>query len=113
MAVREPLKEREILRYRKRPRIVHAMLASSFLVLLFTGLIILWPALAGLAPGGFTRWLHRVGAVVFMAVPVVYWFADREGAKELMIDSFKYDRDDWRWLKRFWSYTMASVCLEP
>ena len=80
MAVREPLREREVLRYRKRPRIVHAMLASSFLVLLFTGLIILWPSLSGLAPGGFTRWLHRVFAVVFMAVPFVYWFAYREAA---------------------------------
>ncbi|MDJ0499095.1 MAG: cytochrome b/b6 domain-containing protein [Acidimicrobiia bacterium] len=113
MAVREPLRDREILRYRKRPRIVHAMLASSFLVLLFTGLIILWPALAGLAPGGLTRWLHRVAAVVFMAVPFVYWFADREGAKELMIDSFKYDRDDWRWLKRFWSYAFGHTANMP
>ena len=37
MAVREQLQEREILRYRKRPRIVHAMLASSFLLMLLTG----------------------------------------------------------------------------
>jgi formate dehydrogenase subunit gamma len=89
------------------------MLASSFLVLLLTGLVILWPALAGLASGGFTRWLHRVAAVVFMAVPFVYWFADREGAKELMIDSFKYDRDDWRWLKRFWSYAFGHTANMP
>ena len=51
MAVREPLREREVLRYRKRPRIVHAMLASSFLLLLFTGLVILWPALPWGASG--------------------------------------------------------------
>lgn len=108
-----PLGDREILRYRKRPRIVHAMLASSFVVLLFTGMIILFPALSGLAAGGFTRWLHRVAAVVFMAVPFVYLIVDREGAKELMIDSFKYDRDDYRWLKRILSYVWGHTANMP
>ena len=108
-----PLGDREILRYRKRPRIVHAMLASSFLVLLLTGLVILFPPLSGLAAGGTTRWLHRVGAVVFMAVPFVYLVVDREGAKELMFDSFKYGRDDYRWLKRFWSYAFGHTANMP
>jgi formate dehydrogenase subunit gamma len=108
-----PLGDREILRYRKRPRIVHAMLASSFLVLLLTGLVILWPPLSGLAAGGFTRWLHRVAAIVFMAVPIVYLIVDREGAKELMFDSFKYDKDDWRWLKRIWSYVFGHTANMP
>lgn len=113
MGTREPLRDREVLRYRKRPRIVHAMLASSFLLMLLTGLVILWPALSGLAAGGWTRWLHRVGAVIFMAVPFVYWLADRDGAKELMVDSFKYDRDDYRWLKRFWSYAFGHTANMP
>ena len=108
-----PLGDREILRYRKRPRIVHAMLASSFLVLLLTGLVILFPPLSGLAAGGTTRWLHRVAAVVFMAVPFVYLVVDREGAKELMFDSFKYGRDDYRWLKRFWSYAFGHTANMP
>jgi formate dehydrogenase subunit gamma len=110
---KQPLGDREVLRYRKRPRIVHAILASSFLILLLTGLVILWPALSFLAPGGTTRWLHRVAAVGFMLVPIVYLIADREGAKELMVDSFKYDRDDWRWIKRFWSYAFGHTANMP
>ena len=110
---KQPLGDREVLRYRKRPRIVHAILASSFLILLLTGLVILWPALSFLAPGGATRWLHRVAAIGFMSVPIVYLIADREGAKELMVDSFKYDRDDYRWVKRFWSYAFGHTANMP
>lgn len=110
---KQQLGDREVLRYRKRPRIVHAILASSFLILLLTGLVILWSPLSFLAPGGTTRWLHRVAAVGFMSVPLVYLIADREGAKELMIDSFKYDRDDYRWVKRFWSYAFGHTANMP
>ncbi len=110
---KQPLGDREILRYRKRPRIVHAILASSFLILLLTGLVILWSPLSFLAANGTTRWLHRVAAVGFMSVPFIYWFADREGAKELMFDSFRYDRDDWRWFKRFWSYFFGHTANMP
>ncbi len=110
---KQPLGDREVLRYRKRPRIVHAILASSFLILLLTGLVILWSPLSFLASNGTTRWLHRVAAVGFMSVPIIYLIVDREGAKELMVDSFKYDRDDWRWVKRFWSYAFGHTANMP
>ena len=29
------------------------------------------------------------------------------------VDSFKYDRDDWRWLKRFWSYAFGHTANMP
>jgi formate dehydrogenase subunit gamma len=110
---KQPLGDREVLRYRKRPRIVHAILASSFLILLLSGMVILFSPLSFLAPGGTTRWLHRVAAIGFMSVPFVYLIADREGAKELMVDSFKYDRDDYRWVKRFWSYAFGHTANMP
>lgn len=110
---KQPLGDREVLRYRKRPRIVHAILASSFLLLFLTGLVILFSPLSFLASGGTTRWLHRVAAVGFMSVPFVYLIADRDGAKELMVDSFKYDRDDYRWVKRFWSYAFGHTANMP
>ncbi len=110
---KQPLGDREVLRYRKRPRIVHAILASSFLLLFLTGLVILWSPLSFLAAGGTTRWLHRVAAIGFMSVPLVYLIADREGAKGLMGDSFKYDRDGYRWVKRFWSYAFGHTANMP
>ncbi len=82
--------------------------ASSFLLLLLTGLVLLWGPLVVRSPRAATRgWLHRVAAIGFMAVPVVYWFTDREGAKELLVDSFKYDRDDIEWLKHLYRYALG------
>jgi len=106
--------EHLILRYQPTQRRVHVLLASSFLVLLLTGLFLLWGPLGFLAAGGISRWLHRIGAVVYMAVPVVYLVRDREGAKQLLVESFTYDRDDWEWLKRIGRYLGGrSVDMPP
>lgn len=100
----KPPAEEKVLRYRIGPRINHAILASSFLILLITGLILLWQPLAGLAAGGGSRLLHRIGAVMFMAVPILYLLVDRRAAKELLWDSFHYDKDDVAWFKQAYRY---------
>jgi formate dehydrogenase subunit gamma len=105
--------EHEVLRYRRNQRFVHALLASSFLLLLGTGLVLLWDPLSFLAAGGNSRWLHRVGAIAFMAVPIAYVTADRRGAKELLVDSFRYDRDDWEWTKHMYRYALGHAKEMP
>ncbi len=99
----------KVLRYRAAPRIIHMLLATSFLLLLFTGLIIFLPVLSQYAAGGFSRLLHRIGAVVFMAIPILYLVLDRPAAKELLWDSFHYDRDDVDWLVHSYRYFMGHV----
>jgi len=99
----------KILRFRVGPRIMHAMLASSFLILLVTGYILFWPLMSQYAAGGFSRWLHRVGAVIYMAIPFVYLIVDRQAAKELLWDSFHYDRDDGQWLLHSFRYFLGHV----
>lgn len=103
----DPAHPGEVLRYRRRPRMVHALLASSFVLLLLTGLLLLWGPLSGLAAAGNSRWIHRVAAIGFMAVPLVYLLIDRPGARELLIDSFKYDGDDWEWIKHMGRYAIG------
>ncbi len=105
--------DHEVLRYRRNQRLVHALLASSFVLLLLTGLVLLWEPLGFLAAGGNSRWLHRIAAVGFMAVPLAYLLADRKGAKELLIDSFRYDRDDIAWLKHLYRYAMGHAKEMP
>jgi formate dehydrogenase subunit gamma len=80
------------------------MLALSFLALLITGLFLFWSPLSSYAAGGLSRTVHRVGAIVFMAIPIVYLLVDRPGARELLWDSFHYDRDDLEWFKNMYRY---------
>jgi len=105
--------ERKVLRYRVGPRIIHAMLASSFLAMLITGLMLVWGPLAPYAAGGASRWIHRAGSVVFMLIPVAYLVFDRPAARELLWDSFHYDGDDWKWLMHMYRYFLGYAAEMP
>ena len=105
--------EVKLQRYRTGPRYVHLLMAVSFTVLFLTGLPLLWEPLSFLAEGGYTRIIHRVAAVGFLAVPPLYLLVDREGAKELLRDSFTYDRDDVRWLLNMGRYALGSASQMP
>lgn len=96
-----------VLRYKRCQCVVHGLLATSFLALLVTGIFLLWGPASGLAAAGNSRWIHRVAAIGFMAVPLVYLVVDRAGARELLVDSFRYDRDDWEWLKHIGRYVLG------
>ena len=113
---REPVEhdpDKEILRYRRAQRIVHAVMASSFLILLISGLALEWEPLSFIATGGWSRYLHRIAAVGFMSVPILYWIMDRAGAKEVLIDSFKYDKDDVAWFRYMYRYAIGRTAEMP
>lgn len=103
----------EILRYRTRQRIVHAVMAGSFLILLITGLALVWSPLAWIAAGGWSRYLHRIAAVGFMSVPFLYIILDRPGAKEVLVESFKYDKDDVAWFRYMYRYAIGRTAEMP
>ena len=105
--------EGQILRYRTRQRIVHAIMATSFLVLLVTGLALVWSPLAFLAAGGWSRYLHRIAAVGFISVPILYILLDRPGAKEVLVESFQYDKDDVAWFTKMYRYALGRTSDMP
>ena len=105
--------EQMVLRYRRRQRIIHAVMAVSFLILLFTGLALVWSPLAFIAAGGWSRYLHRIAAIGFMSVPILYIVLDRPGAKEIVTESFKYDSDDVAWFKSFYCYVFGRTAKMP
>jgi formate dehydrogenase subunit gamma len=102
-----------ILRYRPAQRYIHLLVAVTFVALFLTGLPLIFEPLAFLAAGGYSRILHRVAAVGFMAVPILYLVFDREGMKELIKESFTYDKDDLRWLGHMGRYFLGNAADMP
>ena len=105
--------EEKLLRYRVGQRLVHAVLATSFLMLLFTGLMILWQPLTQFARDGTSGIIHRIGAGLFILVPILYLIVDRRGAKELLVESFNYDKDDTEWFKHAGRYFIGRAVGMP
>lgn len=102
-----------IQRFRPGQRYVHLLVAVTFVALFVSGLPLIFEPLAFLTTGGLTRIAHRVAAVGFMAVPVLYLIVDRQGAKELLVESFTYDRDDLNWLLHVGRYALGNAADMP
>ena len=102
-----PHTPRTILRYHPAERLVHWFGATSVLLLLFSGLALLWSPLGFLAAGGWSRLVHQVGAVLFMLAPALYAALNRQGLRRLLAEPFKYDRDDLEWLKHVAGYAFG------
>jgi formate dehydrogenase subunit gamma len=105
--------ERRILRYTKPERLVHWIGASAVLLLLVTGLFLIWAPLAPLAAGGYSRLLHRAGALLFLAAPVLYAVLNRAHLRRLLTEPFRYDRDDLRWLLKAPRYFLGHAKEMP
>jgi formate dehydrogenase subunit gamma len=98
---------RLIRRYLPAQRTIHWIGVVSFLSLLVTGLALLWSPLSFLAAGGWSRLIHRVVAVPFLALPVVYAILLPHEARHLVRESLRYTRDDGRWLLRMPAYLLG------
>ena len=91
--------QHEVERYRKPTRILHWVHLVAFVVLFLTGLVLFLPPLAILAQDSWTRVIHRIAAVVFVVMPLIYipfnWKATLRGVKE----AFTWGAPDVDWLK--------------
>jgi formate dehydrogenase subunit gamma len=94
----------EVEKYRKPTRILHWVHASAFIVLFLTGLVLFIPPLGPLAQDGWTRLIHRIAAVVFVAAPLIYipmnWKTTFNGVKE----AFTWGVEDLGWFLAAPSY---------
>ena len=90
---------RLVQRYLPAQRLIHWIGGVSFLMLLFSGIALLFPPLSFLAVGGLSRLVHRIAVIPFVVLPIVYAILLPKQTKELLTESLTYTREDWEWLK--------------
>ena len=95
---------RLVRRYLPAQRLVHWVGVPAFLVLLFSGVALLFPPLAFLATGGTSRLVHQIASFILAALPIVYIVLNPKAAKELLRETFTYTRDDIAWFKHMPAY---------
>ncbi|HEY6041676.1 MAG TPA: cytochrome b/b6 domain-containing protein [Anaerolineae bacterium] len=98
---------RLIKRYLPTQRWIHWIGVTTFLTLLFTGIILIASPLAPLAAGGVTRLIHRIAVVPFMLLPILYVVLNPIQAIELLWESFTYTRDDIEWFRHMPAYFLG------
>jgi formate dehydrogenase subunit gamma len=89
----------KVEKYRKPIRILHWTHAFSFVILFLTGLVLFIPALGFLAEDGWTRFAHRIVAVIFVVAPVIYSILDPSALVRGLKQAFSWDKDDLSWVK--------------
>jgi formate dehydrogenase subunit gamma len=93
-------REKEIRQFNAQQIAVHWIHTAAFLTLLVTGLFIFIPSLSSLMGGGYiTRYLHRIFAVAYIGVPLLFLVTDPKGFAGSIRQVLTWGRNDWLWLK--------------
>ena len=95
---------RLVRRYLPTQRLIHWIGVPTFLVLLFSGIALLVPQFAYLAAGGTTRLIHRIAVLPFVLLPILYTVLNPKQAKDLVVESFTFTREDIEWFKHMPTY---------
>jgi len=103
---REAITIRWIPKYTFLERAGHWLHTATFVPLALTGMILFFPFLQPLAQGSagqFIRLVHRIAAVLFGLIPIVYFII--QPRRLLMnIREFLFDKEDIGWVKNAFGY---------
>jgi len=90
---------REIERFRLSTRFLHWTVAASALLLALTGILLWVPAWGAAAVGGWSRLLHRIAAVIFMAAPLLYALFNWRLSLSFVKEAFTWGKEDMGWFQ--------------
>jgi formate dehydrogenase subunit gamma len=89
----------KVEKYRKAVRVLHWVHTGAFILLFLTGLVLFIPGLGFLAEDGWTRYIHRIGAAIFIIAPIIYTILDPGSVARGLKQAFTWGSDDMGWLK--------------
>lgn len=89
----------EVEKYSLSARVLHWIHTGAFIILFLTGLVLFIPQLAFLAEDSWTRIIHRIAAVVFVVVPLIYLIIFPRGALREVKEAFSWSGEDMGWLR--------------
>lgn len=90
---------RVVERFKKRTIWFHWIHTASFLALIVTGAILFFPWIGAPAAGGMTRFIHRTAVVIFVVVPVIYFFLNPRMVLHFIKETLTWGKDDLGWLQ--------------
>jgi formate dehydrogenase subunit gamma len=91
--------QQQVEKYRKPIRILHWIHSGAFVLLFLTGLILFIPGLSFMAEDGWTRLIHRIGAAIFIIVPIIYLVINPRSVGKGLKLAFTWGKDDMGWVK--------------
>jgi formate dehydrogenase subunit gamma len=103
---RDVVSIRWIPKYTSMERLGHWFHTATFVPLAITGLVLYVPLLQSLAQGEagqFIRLVHRIAAVLFGLLPILY-FVVQPRRFVMSIREFMFDKDDIGWVMNAFSY---------
>jgi formate dehydrogenase subunit gamma len=89
----------EVEKFSAGARWFHWVITAAALALAITGLFLYVPAFAGAAEGSYSRIIHRVAAVIFVAAPLLFFLVKPGGSLRFIKQIFSWGKDDLAWLK--------------
>ncbi|MEE8413320.1 MAG: cytochrome b/b6 domain-containing protein [Dehalococcoidales bacterium] len=92
------MEQRTVERFRKRVILIHWLQAASFAVLLITGSIMFFD-LTSVSGGQPIRIIHKISAVSFAIMPLVYTLFDPRAVLNFLKEAFSWDGDARSWLR--------------
>jgi len=91
------MEDRTIERYVKRTLLLHWVHSASFIILTVTGAIMFLPGIGPLG-GRSIGIVHRIGVVIFVAVPVLHSFREPKTAIGFVKEALAWGKNDLKWL---------------
>jgi formate dehydrogenase subunit gamma len=89
----------EVEKYRKSIRVLHWIHSGAFVLLFLTGLVLFIPGLGFLAEDSWTRLIHRIGAAIFVIIPIIYLIINPKSAGRGLKEAFTWGSEDMGWLQ--------------